>query len=191
MGEETVKILENEQELAEKAKTDDTAFEILYAHYFPKIYGYVYKRVGNQETAEDIVSEVFMKVFAHKEKYVFKNCSFGAWVYRIATNAVIDFYRKKSNKKNVDLETVIETHGVETTLNADVDRTYDAQIVRTALESVSEKYRRVLYLRFFGEKTYEEVAEILDINVNNARVLTHRAIQSFNEAYEQYGKRTK
>jgi len=101
-------MLEHEAELVERAKTDDRAFTILYDYYFPKIYGYIYKRVGNFDLAEDLVSSIFLKVFTNIGAYKEQGYSFSAWVYRIATNKLIDHYRKAGQKKVVSLDEVVD-----------------------------------------------------------------------------------
>ncbi|MDP1709664.1 MAG: sigma factor, partial [Candidatus Komeilibacteria bacterium] len=68
-GEAPKEVLENEAVLVEQAKNNDEAFDILYRFYLPKIYGYVLKRTGRVEAAEDIVSETFLSVFCNLKKY--------------------------------------------------------------------------------------------------------------------------
>lgn len=97
-------VIENEAMLVEQAKTDDRAFEKLYNYYFPQIYGFIIKRAGQKELAEDIVSTVFMKVFTHLNDYEPKTSSFKSWVYKIATNTLIDHYRKSSVKNEFTVE---------------------------------------------------------------------------------------
>jgi len=95
-------MLENEAQIVEMAKKDDQAFEVLYDFYFPKIYGYIYKRVGSFDVAQDLVSITFIKVFNNLDGYQYKGYSFSAWIYRIATNNLIDYYRKANRKKEIN-----------------------------------------------------------------------------------------
>ena len=181
-------MLENEAELVERAKTDDQAFTILYDFYFPKIYGYIYKRVGNFDLAEDLVSATFLKVFTYLGRYNNRGYSFSAWVYRIATNNLIDHYRKAGRKKIVPLEQAehIQDEHVDSPDTA-VVRLQDRELVQRALEDVPEKYQKVLHLKFFADQSNEEIAEALEISENNVRVITFRALKSFQASYKKYG----
>jgi len=181
-------ILENESEIVEKAKTDDAAFEILYNHYFPKIYGYLFKRTGNHETAEDLVSTTFMKVFCNLKKYEFKGFSFGAWLYKIATNNLIDYYRKIGKRKEVDIEQVKEPVDTSAAPEKLAQRSQERQIIQVVLAQLSDRYQKVLNLRYFAEMSNDEISKILEISVNNTRVLVHRSLKHFQKIYKKYEK---
>ena len=181
-------MLENESELVERAKTDDQAFTILYDFYFPKIYGYIYKRVGDFDLAEDLVSSTFLKVFTNIGGYNERGYSFGAWVYRIATNKLIDHYRK-AGRKVVSLNEVAdikdERNDSPDTL---VQHSQDEELVQRALGDVSEKYQHVLHLKFFADQSNVEIAETLNTTENNVRVMVFRALKSFQASYKKYEK---
>jgi len=177
-----------EVELIEKAKTNDQAFEILYNQYFPKIYGFVIKRTGAREAAEDIVSMVFMDAFTHLDKYEHRNFTFGAWLYKIATNKLIDHYRREGKRKTVALEDNLadslpdEAQGQEVS----VDLKLSCKTVSAVLAELPEKYQKILYLKFFSELSNNEIALALEISVNNAGVLLYRALQKFKKHYHKY-----
>lgn len=179
--------LENEAQLVEDAKTSDQAFEVLYNYYFPKIYGYVFKRIGNRQLAEDIISDIFLKVFTNLNKYQHQGYTFGAWIYKIATNKLIDHYRKASRHKEVEL---IEAQDFSN--NTDLERSFDVNkdlaLVKTVLAKMPKRQQEVLHLRIFADMEYEEVGEILKITPNNARVLVHRSLKNFYVNYKKYEK---
>ncbi|HUT21861.1 MAG TPA: sigma-70 family RNA polymerase sigma factor [Candidatus Bipolaricaulota bacterium] len=180
--------LENEADLVERAKTDDGAFGVLYGYYFPKIYGYIFKRVGNRETAEDLVSEIFMKVFCNLERYSARGFGFSTWLYRVATNHLTDFYRKAANRKIVDIDQVAEPadkmQGIEDKIQVDQDRGK----IQSIIAKLKPNYQKVLNLKYFAELSTFEIADIFKITENNARVLLHRAHKSFKNLYEKHGK---
>jgi len=180
-------MLTGEAEIVERAKNDDQAFEILYDFYFPKIYGYIFKRVGSFDAAEDLVSATFLKVFTGLAKYNNKGNAFGAWVYKIATNNLIDYYRKEGKNKKIDIDNM---HNLRDEKNADPGRNFallqEKKLVRKILKEMPENYLRVLYLKFFGEKETREIAGILQTNENNVRVLLCRALKEFNKIYKSY-----
>ena len=182
-------MLDNEGEIVERAKQDDQAFEVLYDFYFPRIYGYVLKRVGDFSVAEDLVSKTFLNVFVNLKKYQHRGYSFGAWVYKIATNNLIDHYRKSGKRKKINIDEVRELKDeVSDAPDEMAQHSREKKLVREALRLLPDKYQEVLDLKFFAEKTTGEIAEILETNENNVRVLLFRALKLFKEEYKKYEK---
>ena len=177
--------LENEHEIVEQAKTDDGAFEVLYNFYFPKLYGYVIKRVGHREVAEDIVSGVFIKVFTKLNTYQKRECPFAAWIYRITTNALIDHYRKAGRNVEVTVEEFpdVADNGQNPEMN--VALLEDQRRVRAVLEELPAKYQEIIQLKFFADLSNTEIAETMGISANNAGVLLYRALQKFEKVYQK------
>lgn len=185
MGEDSqISIKISEDELVERSKCDKQAFSHLYDIYFPKIYGFVIKRVGHQQVAEDIVSVVFIKVYANINKYKKRKCSFSAWIYKITNNTLIDYYRKTGKRKSVPLEGVPEVNFAVDPI--DIEAIQDAKTVRVVIEKLSPKYQQILNLKFFAQLDNGEIAEVLDVTANNAGVLIYRALQSFKKHYIKY-----
>jgi RNA polymerase sigma-70 factor (ECF subfamily) len=187
-AENTAGKLANEAELVEQAKTDDQAFEVLYRHYFPRIYGYLFKRTGNREVTEDLVSETFMKVFCNLKKYEQRNFSFGCWLYRIATNNLIDYYRQAGRRAQVNLEDIQELKDYGATPEEIAGLAQNRELVKKALGKLKGRYQEVLHLKFFAELSNIEIAETLGLSVNNTAVLVHRALKKFALIYKKYGR---
>ncbi len=181
----TANKLENEQEIVERAKNDDQAFAVLYDFYFPKIYRYVYSRVGSQPAAEDLVSQVFLKVFTNLKSYKYQGYSFGAWVYKIATNILIDYYRKESRKKEVILDEAVELAAADPLPGEEIDRRKQRDKIMLILKQLPPPHQHILHLRFFADLSHEEVAAAMAISVNNARVATYRALKQFKKIYDR------
>jgi len=177
--------LENEAELIEKAINDDKAFEVLYDFYFEKIYFYTFKRIGHKETTEDIVSEIFTKIFLNLNKYKSddKYSSFSCWVYKIATNSIIDYYRKHKIKE-VELDKANTIEDKSKNQEEKMLENVDSIKIKNCIKSLPEKYQKIINLKFFGELSNEEIAETLNISKNNAGVLIYRALKSFKKIYK-------
>jgi len=176
--------LQMEQELVEKAKTDNLAFEQLYNLYFPKIYGFVYKRVGQKQICEDIVSEVFMKVFTNLKDYQNQGMSFGCWVYKIATNKLIDYYRTGKRKLIVGVER-LENIGSKENVGEQTANKMELEKAQVVIQTLPENYQQIINLKFFAELNNQEIAKIMKISENNAGVLIFRALKKFREEYEK------
>lgn len=176
---EQIKQLENEAELVERAKTDDADFEVLYYHYFPKIYSFVIKRAGNRETAEDIVSEVFLKAFTNLKKYNNRGFTFGAWLYRIAANCLTDHYRKQSRQPVAAAEEIIDNEPGKESPKKEAENKSDREAIEKVLVCLPERYSQAVYLRYFAEMEIYEIADVMKVSKAHASVLIHRALESF------------
>ena len=173
--------LPNEAELVRCAKTDDQAFSVLYNFYFPRIYSYVIKRVGNQEVAEDIVSETFLKTFRNIAKYEHQGYTFGAWVYNM-----IDYYRKAGRQKTVDIEAIAEPVSDKPNPEKYAEAAEDRRVVLGIIAKMTKKDQEVLNLKFFAEMSNIEISETLGITANNAGVVVYRALKKFQKIYDKH-----
>jgi len=167
------------QYLAEVAKTDDDAFAKLYDYFLPQIYGYVFKRVGDVDVAEDLTSLIFIKVVEHLPRFTGEY--FKSWLYRIATNTIIDYYR--TYKKTSSIEDGVEVRSESATPHEQVQEAELRSRVHSALKNIPTKYSSVLHLKFFADLSNEEIATSLRIKPNNAGVLIYRALKAFEKYY--------
>jgi RNA polymerase sigma-70 factor (ECF subfamily) len=168
--------LENELELAERAKTEDAAFTELYDFYFPKVWGFVIRRVGHKETAEDLVSTVFLKVVEALPRYK-PTAPFGAWVFRIAANVVIDHYRASGKKTHLELEMVMEVPAAGRLPDEVAAMKAELAVIERAMCQLPDRDQRVLHLKFFAEMSNQEIGEAEGCDANHAGVLVHRALE--------------
>jgi RNA polymerase sigma-70 factor (ECF subfamily) len=149
--------------------------EDIYRTHVGALYAYVYRRVGNRETAEDITSDVFVKTLMHLDP-TREGHSIIAWLYRVARNAIADHWRRGMGVATVALD---ETQVIQPE-QADVDETgqEDAQARATALlQQLPENYRAVLNYRIMQRMSLAETAQRMGTTVGNVKVLQHRAIK--------------
>lgn len=178
----------NHNALAIKARSDESAFTELYSAHIDQIFGFVMKRIGHKETCEDIVSEVFRKVFLHLETYDPKKASFRVWLYRIATNTLTDHYRSQRNPTKgsvVDIDDVHDIRDEDASPHSDLLSQEQKDIVRAGINALPENYQKILQLKFFEDLPNQEIAAILEINPNNVGVLIHRAQKKLKGILEQ------
>jgi RNA polymerase sigma-70 factor, ECF subfamily len=179
-----VNFLTSETEIVERAKTDEAAFGILYDFYFPRIYGYIFKRCGSREACEDIVSTTFLKALANLKKYEPRGYTFGAWLYRIATNNLADYYRKNKPETRVELN---EAEGSDDGqgFTGEIIKKEERAAIEKALRKIPARYQEIIHLRYFAELEIEEIAGALKISKAHASVLIHRALKCFKKKYEE------
>lgn len=178
--------LPEEKELVERAKTDQEAFSRLYDYYFSRIYGYIFKRVGHRETVEDLVAEIFTKAFVNIHKFEYRGYSFGAWLYQIATNHLIDYYRKNSRSKEYELDEKFNYLDESITPDEQVDQKQTGVLVKKTLEQMPEKYQKVLTLKFFGQLSNQEISRVIGQTPNNTGVIVYRALKKFKKEFIRY-----
>jgi len=155
---------------------DAEAFARLYACYVGRITRYVYFRVTDHQLAEDITSRIFLKMLEKLDTYQVGQSQIGAWLYRIAHNAVIDHYRTK--KTFISLEDV---HQAEIRQEDGIEEKLDLQIkseqLRAALQVLTEEQQRVLILKFIDGLSTREIARQLGKRQGAVRGLQMRALQ--------------
>ena len=129
--------LDGERELVERAKRDSQAFALLYRRYYPAIVGYVYRRVGDRHTAEDLVAEVFLTALRYLPRYRYRGVPVRAWFYRIATNEVNRWARKQGRSPLRNPSWADESVLADAAAQRDPDTDGRVERARQALLSVS------------------------------------------------------
>lgn len=155
---------------------DSSAFGVLYDYYQPAIYRFVALKVGRREDAEDITHQVFLRAWQSIGQYEGRGYPFSSWLYRIARNNIVDFYRAR--REYTDIEDVAEFLVVDDTTNESLDLKADIGRVRAAMLDLRADYQDVIILRFIEERSLEEAAEALERTVGATKVLQHRALRN-------------
>lgn len=168
--------------LLEDAKSGkDSAFSKLYELYFDKIYRFAYFRVSHKEIAEDITEEVFIRAFTSLSS-LDKASSFESWLYQIARNRIIDYYRSK--KQLLPLDDLENTLQYETNTIDSVNLQFDQKIFLKALRDIPEEQQTIIRMKFYEDLTNTEIAEITGKTEGSIRVIQHRALVKLKEIIE-------
>lgn len=168
-----------------KAKAgNQAAFSELYNLYFKKIYRFIFFRVSHKETAEDLAEEVFLKAFS-KIGSINDASSFEGWLYQIARNLVIDYYRQK--KMTVSIDEVENTLEYETNVIDVLDLQQQQKVLLKLMKELTAEQQVVLKLKFFEDLENHEIAEMLNKNEGAIRVIQHRAIAKLQELIKLSG----
>ncbi len=172
--------LSDDKLLAKVKKGDKVAFGQLYERYVDAIYKYILFQVrGNQQIAEDLTEEVFLRTFKLVLKKPKKKGHFRALVYKIAHNIVIDTYR--TEKFPVDIETVQDLEDKGYSPESWVQNQELSDELAEAVNQLKPKMKEVIILRFVAGLSIAETAKILDISEGYVRVIQFRALQSLKE----------
>ncbi|HUV44146.1 MAG TPA: sigma-70 family RNA polymerase sigma factor [Dehalococcoidales bacterium] len=168
-------LVQDEQDLVHRAQNGDKeAFTELYETYFGKLYRYVVARIGNRAEAEDMTQQVFVKAYKSISSYRWRGVPFSAWLFRIAHNLVVDFFRKESKRPTVPLEEslVASNDNVQQV----VERRLDIERVMAATRQLTAAQREVVSLRFAGGLAIAEVARVMGKSEGAVKALQHSAI---------------
>lgn len=156
------------------AQLKPALFQPLYERYYEEIFLFIYRRSGDEEITGDICAHVFLKAMNRLNTYTFKGVPFSAWLYRIASNEVAQYYRNLQKNRTVSLEVTSLSH-----LMDEVDEPFDevkrADMLK-ALDALNETDMQLIEMRFFESKSYKEIADIMNITENNAKVKTFRVL---------------
>lgn len=157
---------------------DKDAFGKLYDLYVDKIYRFIYFKVSSTSDAEDLTSEVFLRVWQYiKDGVVVDNIN--AFLYRVSRNAVIDFYRKNRGKETVDIDDYNIVDNIKSDNLIDkIDVNFKIKDIIERLNSLKEEYKEVILLKYVEEYTTKEIAEIMGKSRGAVRVLLHRALDT-------------
>ena len=164
-------------------KGDHHAFESLYDTFADSVYRYIFFKVGDFD-AEDLTELVFLKVWEARSSYNPDKSAFKTWLFTIARNIVIDFYR--SNKETLPLNEAIDIE------NTDLEgpkqfahKNIEEQGMKEALSNLEENYREVITLRYIEDLSYSEIADLLEKTESAIRVLHFRGLKKLKQVLKE------
>ena len=172
-------------ELIDRAtqENDEQAFADLMQRYKKPVYHMILKMVRNVDDAEDLTIEAFAKAFKNLKKFK-KDYTFSTWLFRIATNNAIDFIRKK-RLETMSLDTSFrDDSGEAVTIDVEdnklnpMEETIKSQkieLIRIFVDKLPPKYQRLVKLRYFNERSYDEIAKELEAPLGTVKAQLHRA----------------
>jgi len=177
--------------LVNKARTGDKdALTKLYRVFQGKIYRYVFFKCGNHADSEDITNEVFLRMIQSIANFQWKGIAFSSWLFRIASNLVIDYYRNKARRNTESIEErdyIGETNWEQ--ISEFLDNRDLFKIIYEDTDHLSELQKEVVNLRFIGDLSLKETAEAMSKNVNSVKAIQHAAIKKLKEKVKKNQKR--
>ncbi len=170
--------IEVERDLAIRAKSSMAAFGELYDIYLAPIYNFVLRRVGNETDAEDLTALTFEKALLSIDRYEWQGISFSAWLYRIASNNVADYYRKKKRARLVAMEEAEARPQPGDIAFEHVEEAYRKELVLRSMQKLPAQYNQVLSMKFFDELDNEEMAQVIGCSRSNLAVKLYRSLRA-------------
>ncbi|MEK7193222.1 MAG: RNA polymerase sigma factor [Patescibacteria group bacterium] len=170
-------MLDGEENIIESAvKGEALAFGLLYDYYQPRIYRFVLIKVSQREEAEDLTHQVFLSAWQNIATYRHRGYPFSSWLYRIARNQIIDFYRtgkKESRLDDIDPDYFI----TEARAEFDLDTKLQLGRVQQAIQKLKPEHQDVIIMRFIEEMSSKEVAAAIEKTEGAVKLIQHRALK--------------
>ena len=168
-------------------KGDTDSFETLFYRHYDRVYGLLYRLVGNRAEAEDLAQEVFIKLYKHTSRrrlrWPDKQQNIGAWLYRVATNAGYDALKARKRRWQRDTLLVPDPQGAPGAEQS-VAGQEEQVLVRTALSRLPQRQAQLLLLRQMSF-SYAECAAACDVAPGSVGTLLSRAAAAFRKEYEE------
>lgn len=163
---------------------DNAAFHQVYETTKKSIYSVIYKMIGNQHEAEDILHDVYMRVYEKRSLYKQEKSALSTWIYRLAVNFTLNVLKRKKHwHYNLAVEPATE----------DILETFvaksDAELAQKILEQVNPDFRTCLVLREIEDKSYEEIAELLKLSPGTVRSRINRGRQQLKKLFNEINRR--
>lgn len=169
--------------IIDNAKKDDTdSLTKLCEYVYARIYSYIFYRVNHREDAEDLTSEVILKMVKALRR---QKGNFHAWVYKIAANTVIDFYRKRAKRSAVSLS---DFPGEIPDKSLPIsEQVMTQEKLKDALNNITDEQKHVILLRFIEGYNNEETAKIMGKSVGAIKVMQFRALKALRKYFRRKG----
>lgn len=154
---------------------NNRAFDLLLQRNQSKLFSYILFVVHDRETANDIFQETFFKVITRLQEGRYETTGkFGAWIMRIAHNAIMDWYREQATKHIVDVpgDNDLSNIGGTDVLVGSIENHYvnsqTMKDVRRLLDALPPSQREVVYMRFYQQLSFKEIADTTSVSINTA-----------------------
>lgn len=168
---------------------DQEAFDGIYLLYADRVFRYLLVRLSNSETAEEVTSQVFLRLLEKINRYTIAPkdnvAIFSAWLYRMTHNKMIDHIRKQKRATYVDLER-IEQIPEETRVVEKVEQQIDFELLMQKLQLLNEQQRQVIVLRFIEGFNIAETAQIMKKSEGAIKALQHRSLENLRNFVQKY-----
>lgn len=177
-------VLSDEHIVLKIQKGESKLFSELIHRYEPKMKRYARKSIRNTHDVDDVVQDVFIRVYTNINNFDPER-KFSSWIYRIAHNTFLNHIRAaKKEFFRIDFDTVLPFLFGSENPEEIYSKKELAKVLNGRMETLSQKYKDILILRFQEELSYEEIADVLRIPVSTVGVRISRALSYIKKTYE-------
>lgn len=151
--------------------------EQVYNEYYLKVRNYILSKINNFYEAQDICSNVFVKVYENLDKFDEKKASMSTWIFTITRNTLTDYYRKNKIYEELNENIAIEDEG-ESICNEE-----NLNTMANALENIDERERDIILMHYYSNMTLKEIAEKMSISYAYVKILHQKALDELKSAF--------
>jgi RNA polymerase sigma-70 factor (ECF subfamily) len=177
---------DQEHLLIERAQDDPLAFAALYDLYVDRVYNYIFQRTGNHGDAEDLTARTFLKAFVHLKGYRFRGIPFAAWLFRIAHNAVANWYRDAHRHQMVALDAVAERSRDDDRPEDLAQSNEESGVLLEAVRHLPTERQELLILKFSEGLSNAEIGQIMNRSEGAVKSLFHRTLQALRDELDRH-----
>ncbi|MCL4385914.1 MAG: RNA polymerase sigma factor [Actinobacteria bacterium] len=174
-----------------KKSGDKIYFEKIYHHFLSSIYRFVFFQISNKQTAEDLTSEVFIKVYNNLRNSNLNSATFKSWLYKIAQNTITDYFRKENkNKYNISFEQYTEAVNEDDLRDKNLIKEekflenefqFENEKLINLLNKLPDEQKKILLLKYIEELDYKTISSILNKNQSALRTMNFRTLKYIKE----------
>ena len=176
---QTADQIANEDLLIRAAQRNPRDFEPLYVKYYERIASYLHHRLENKELAFEITAEVFYTALSNIKKYKPQGLPFSAWLFRIASNQLNQWFRKNKTQRIVSIDTQGLSElkdNIEENKNADTDKQ-----LFDAMQNLDEEEMELITMRFFEKRSFKEISDFYEIGESACKMRLYRILEKLKE----------
>ncbi|MHC4949511.1 MAG: RNA polymerase sigma factor [Planctomycetota bacterium] len=178
--------------LIEAARTDKMAFSALFRRHYDEIFRYCARRLPDRSHAEDVTSQVFLKMVKNFDSFTGDETGFRCWLFRIACNEINSFYRKSSRHSKA-IDKLRQQSNQEEHITED-DFDYENQdkidFLKTAIETLKPDHQNIVTLRFFQGLNSEQIGEVMNMNPATVRSQLSRSLKKLKKQFRLQQQQT-
>ena len=165
------------------------SLEEIYNTYYKKIYSFVMRKISDVDITEDLVSDIFLKVAANLDRFDPNKACISTWLYTIANNTVLDYYRTRkvyepipdeNGSEGLMPEALVDTKDIESEIIANEE----LEELAKALEHISVRSRDVIVLHYYADMTLKDVARQMGMSYANIKIVHKKALQELRDALQ-------
>lgn len=166
-------------------KNNQEAANKLITKYYKEIYAFVYKQSMDRELSLDLTQEIFISVVKSLDRFNHKKASFRTWLYRIAANRVVDYFRSRQYRAVQVEETVID-YEINDTADFTISLEYKEDVMKigSLINHLGVESQQILRLKLFGDYTLQQIAETLQIPVSTVKTRYYTSIRFIKKEME-------
>ncbi|MFQ5879563.1 MAG: RNA polymerase sigma factor [Dehalococcoidia bacterium] len=170
-----------EEGLVERVKRERQAFSEVYQRYAPRIYSYIYQRTSSTVEAEELTAAVFLRALSHLDSYQPQGQSFGTWLFTIAHNLLVNWYRDRERRGPLALR---EVNGAED-MAAALATAEDVVTVQRAVASLPEERQQLIFLKYVEGLSNAEIGRVMGRSEGAVKSLLHRTLRALRKEIQR------